>query len=100
MDAEYDAPDTTSNPVEMTRTACGQELGCVEAYDTDEATYIRFESRDRAAEYGSSLDDGFVVNYIVMDFAGKDGTSPQHQRSAMEVLAGTWQDYHGTFPDR
>ncbi|MBG6215036.1 MULTISPECIES: hypothetical protein [unclassified Cryobacterium] len=75
MDAEHDAPKTRSDSVEITSTACVEDLDCVEAYDTDEATYVRFESRDRAAKYGSSLDDGVVVNYIVMNFAER---MPRH----------------------
>jgi len=100
VEAEYDAPETTTNPIEITNTACGETLDCLEAYDTEEATYFRFDSRDRADEYASSLEDAFVVNYIVMDFAGKDDAGREKQRWAMEALAGTWQDFEGTFPDR
>lgn len=98
-EAEYDGPDTTSNPVDITDTACGEALDCIEAYDTEEATYYRFASRDRATKYASSLEDGFLVNYIVMDFGGKDA-SREEQHWAMEALAGTWQSYDGTFPER
>jgi len=35
-----------------------------------------------------------------MDFAGKDDAGREKQRWAMEALAGTWQDFEGTFPDR
>jgi len=100
MESEFDGPDTTTNPEEITAAICDAEIDCVEAYSTDQADYLRFDSRDDAATYAQTLDDGFVVNYIVMDFAGKDAASKQEQRWAMETLAGTWQDYHGDFPDR
>jgi osmotically inducible lipoprotein OsmE len=95
VNAEYNGADVTTNPVEV---EC-DEPDCVEAYSTVEADYSRFGSRERAAEYAATLDDGFVVHYIVMDFDGKDA-SREHQRWAMELLAGTWQDYHGEFPER
>ena len=94
------AADVTTNPVDITESACDDEIRCVEAYSTDEANYYRFASRDDAAEYAAALDDGFVVHYIVMNFAGKHESSPEHQQWAMERLAGTWQDYDGPFPDR
>jgi len=100
MDDEGYAVDVTTNPVDITDDACGDELACVEAYSTDEANYYRFASRDAAADYAATLEDGFVMHYIVMDFAGKDHASREHQQSAMERLAATWQDYDGPFPDR
>ncbi|CAN5193397.1 hypothetical protein BH09ACT3_BH09ACT3_15620 [soil metagenome] len=95
-----DAIDVTTNPVNVTADTCGSELDCVEAYSTEEADYYRFASRDRAADYAATLADGFVIHYIVMDFADKNDVSTEHQRWAMERLAGTWQDYSGAFPDR
>lgn len=92
--------DVTTNPIEITDDACSTELDCVEAYSTEEANYYRFASRDQAADLAATLDDGFVIHYIVMDFAGKDAAAKEHQRWATERLAGTWQDYNGTFPDR
>lgn len=100
MEDHGDAADVTTNPIDITDAACGTALDCVEAYDTDEAAYYRFASRERAAEYAAGLDDAFVIHYIVMDFAGKNDASTEHQRWAMERLAGTWQDYEGTFPER
>ncbi len=100
MEDHGDAVDVTTDPVDITDDACGDELDCVEAYSTEEADYYRFASRDQAADYAATLDDGFVIHYIVMDFAGKDTASKERQRWAMERLAGTWQDYNGTFPDR
>ena len=97
VEAEYE-PDATTNPVDVTADRCGTELDCVEAYTTTEASYFRFGTRERAEEFAATLTDGFVVNYIVMDFAGHDAPAEQ-QRWAMEALAGTWQDYDGTFPD-
>ena len=100
MEGELDGPDRTTNPEEITSTVCGDAIDCVEAYSTVEANYYRFESRDDAAKYGAAVHDGFVVNYIVMDFEGKSGASKQEQLAAMEQLAGTWQDFEGTFPQR
>ncbi|SDZ55264.1 hypothetical protein [Herbiconiux ginsengi] len=100
MDDEGYTVDVTTNPVDITDTVCGDDLKCVEAYSTDEANYYRFTSRDAAASYAASVDDGFAVHYIAMDFTGKNNVSTDAQRSAMERLAGTWQDYDGPFPDR
>jgi len=99
MNSEFDAPDVTTEVMEITDTACGSALDCVEAYSTPEADYFRFDSRERAKEYGATLDDGFVINFIVMDFEGKDA-SVQSQLSAMQSVAGTWNDYEGEFPER
>lgn len=98
VEAEYE-PDGTTNPEDVTAERCGTELDCLEAYTTTEASYFRFGTRQRAEEYAATLADGFVVNYIVMDFAGHEARVEQ-QRWAMEALAGTWQDHDGTFPDR
>ncbi len=59
----------------------------------------RFDTRKGAEEYGSSVKDGFVVNYIVMDFEGKNA-SVEKQLWAMQALAGMWNDYEGDFPGR
>lgn len=89
-----------TEPRDITRTTCGEALDCVEAYATGEATYYRFGSRGAAERFEATVLDGFRSNYIVMDFAGKAGVSKTEQLWAMEYLAGTWQDYEGSFPDR
>ena len=99
MNSQYDAPDVTTEVREITDTACGSAIDCVEAYSTAEADYFRFDTRAGAEEYGATLDDGFVINFIVMDFEGKDA-SVEHQLWAMQAVAGTWNDYEGEFPDR
>jgi hypothetical protein len=99
MTGESGATDTRTDVEEMTDEACDAEVECVEAYSTDEADYFRFSSRQEAQEFASSLDDGFVVNYFVMDFAGKEATA-EHQLWAMQYLAGMWNDYEGGYPDR
>ncbi|QAV70045.1 hypothetical protein ESZ53_06105 [Salinibacterium sp. UTAS2018] len=91
--------DVTTQAEDITDTACATLIDCVEAYSTAEANYYRFDSRDDAEAFGSSVEDGFVINYIVMDFAGKDA-SVQEQLHAMQMLAGMWNDYEGGFPDR
>jgi hypothetical protein len=96
---DSDAVDVTTNPIEITDDVCNETLDCVEAYSTDQADYYRFTSRDMANEFESTLDVGFVVNYIVMDFSNKPDASKVDQRWAMEQLGGTWQDYEGTYPD-
>lgn len=88
------------NAVETTAQLCGQALQCVEAYDTHEATYLRFDDRDQAAAFERTVADGFRSNYIVMDFAGKDDVSTEQQLWAMQSLAGFWNDYEGGFPTR
>ncbi|ASD21743.1 hypothetical protein B7495_06230 [Cryobacterium sp. LW097] len=98
VNAEYET-DSTTNPQDVTADECGAPVDCLEAFTTDEASYLRFGSRERAAEYAATLEDGFVVNFIVMDFAGHDAPI-ESQRRAMEALAWTWQDYEGTFPAR
>lgn len=99
MDAEYTGKDITTDVVEITDTACGSDITCVEAYSTGEADYYRFRTHAAATEHESTLDDGFRVNYFVMDFAGKD-SSVNDQLFAMQVLAGMWNDYEGDFPAR
>ncbi|MGO2618998.1 MAG: hypothetical protein ACTH82_02805 [Glutamicibacter ardleyensis] len=91
--------DATTQPEDITKTACAPPVDCVEAYSTAEADYFRFESKKRAEEYGGTVKDGFVINYIVMDFAGKEAPV-ENQLWAMQELAGTWNDYEGDFPDR
>lgn len=97
--AKYDSPDVTTQAEDITDTACVSLRNCVEAYSTAEAAYFRFDTRKRADEYRSLVKDGFVVNYIVMDFEGKNA-SVENQLWAMQVLAGMWNDYEGDFPDR
>lgn len=89
-----------TEPRDITGTACGETLNCVEAYDTEEATYYRFGSRGAAERFEETVVDGFRSNYIVMDFVDKTGVSKTKQLWAMQHLAGTWQDYEGSFPDR
>lgn len=100
MSSKPDAVDPTTDVVEVTSDACDDDVRCVEAYDTAEATYYRFASRGDAEEFASTVDDGFRSNYIVMDFAGKDAASKEQQLWAMQHLAGIWQDYEGEFPSR
>lgn len=52
-----------------------------------------------AGRQRGAVEDGFVVNYFAMDFAGKTA-SVEVQRWAMQALAGTWNDYEGHFPER
>lgn len=99
VNAEYDAPDSTTQAKDITETACIAPRDCVEAYSTAEADYFRFDTRKDAEQYGSSVQDGFVVNYIVMDFEGKNA-SVEKQLWAMQAVAGMWNDYEGDFPDR
>lgn len=89
-----------TEPRDITGTACGEAVECVEAYATQEATYYRFGSRGAAERFAATVEDGFRSNYIVMDFAGATAASASEQLWAMQHLAGTWQDYEGTFPDR
>ena len=96
---ESGASDTRTHVEEVTDETCDAEVECVEAYSTGEADYFRFSSRQEAGEFASSLDDGFTVNYFVMDFAGKEA-SAEHQLWAMQHLAGMWNDYEGGYPDR
>lgn len=100
LNAESDAVDVTTNPIEITDEVCTETLECIEAYSTDEANYYRFTSRETANEFASTLDDGFIVNYIVMDLSNKPDASHLDQRLAMEQLGSIWQDYEGTYPDR
>lgn len=100
MNSELDAVDATTDVSEITSSACGSDLPCIEAYDTAEATYLRFGSREEATQHAESIEDGFQSNYIVMDFAGKHTASTTEQLWAMQHLAGIWQDYEGDFPDR
>jgi len=98
-DGDSDTVDVTTNPIEITNEVCNETLECIEAYSTDEADYYRFTSRELANEFESTLDVGFVVNYIVMDLSNKPDASKTNQRWAMEKLGGIWQDYEGTYLD-
>lgn len=100
VDEEHTGRDVTTDTREITDAACGDDIPCVEAWDTREAVYYRFETRDEAEGFASTVDDGFLSAYIVMDFAGKGDATTDEQRLAMEQLAGTWQDYEGEFPAR
>ncbi|MDU0328425.1 hypothetical protein RWH43_16825 [Microbacterium sp. KSW2-21] len=91
---------SVTEPRDITRAACGETVDCVEAYDTAEATYYRFGSRGAAERFEATVGDGFRSNYIVMDFAEKTDVSMTEQLWAMQYLAGTWQDYEGSFPNR
>lgn len=88
-----------SEPVDTTREVC-QKYACVEAFDTAEAVYLRFATREDAAKYVEESPDAFQSNYIVMDFSAKTSAEPERQRLAMEFLVSTWQDYEGTLPAR
>jgi hypothetical protein len=99
MDAEYTGKNVITDVVEITDTACTSDIKCVEAYSTAQANYYRFRTHAAATEYEATLDDGFSVNYFVMDLAGKDA-SVNDQLFAMQILAGTWNDYEGDFPAR
>ncbi len=100
MNSEPDANDPTTDVTEITSSACTHAIPCVEAYDTAEATYLRFGSREDAKQHAGMIEDGFQSNYILMDFEGKDAVSKTQQLWAMQHLAGMWQDYEGDFPDR
>lgn len=88
-----------SNAVDVTEDVC-PDVGCVEAYDTTEALYVRFAGRDDAARYTAASADAFQSNYIVMDFSAKPDAEPERQERAMGYLVSTWQDFEGTLPTR
>lgn len=95
VDAEYTGPDHATNPVEITESACGEEIDCVEAWSTDQANYYRFATRDRATEYADGLADGAQSHFIVMDFAGKTGVDRHDQEAASCELRGVHFDHEG-----
>ncbi|PPF35280.1 MULTISPECIES: hypothetical protein [unclassified Pseudoclavibacter] len=95
VDAEYTGPDYASDPVEITESACGEEIDCLEAWSTDQADYYRFATRDEAAEFADGLADGAQSNFIVMDFAGKAGVDRSDQEAASCQLRGTHFDHEG-----
>lgn len=100
MESEPDTADPTTDPQNVTSSVCRGAIPCVEAWDTAEALYVRFESRSAAEAYESTVADGFRSNYIVMDFTGKTSVTKSQQLWAMQHLAGMCQDYEGDFPDR
>lgn len=99
MNAEYDAPDATTQAEDSTDKASGSQFNCVEAYSTAEGDYFRVETRKGAREQGATVKDGFVVNYIVMDFEGKSA-SAERQLWAVQALSGLWNDNEGDYPAR
>lgn len=53
---------------EITDVVCPR-VGCVEAWWTDQATYLRFESHSDAEHFAIGLgDDGHSDRYLVVDF--------------------------------
>ncbi|GAB3286880.1 hypothetical protein [Pseudoclavibacter terrae] len=95
VDAQYSGPDYASNPVEITESACGDEVDCVEAWSTDQADYYRFATRDRATEFAEGLFDGAQSHFIVMDFTGKTGIDRVDQEAASCQLRGANFDHEG-----
>ncbi|WP_271984869.1 hypothetical protein [Pseudoclavibacter terrae] len=95
VDAQYSGPDYASNPVEITESACGDEVDCVEAWSTDQADYYRFATRDRATEFAEGLSDGAQSHFIVMDFTGKTGIDRIDQEAASCQLRGANFDHEG-----
>lgn len=95
VDAQYSGPDYASNPVEITESACGDEVDCVEAWSTDQADYYRFATRDRATEFAEGLSDAAQSHFIVMDFTGKTGIDRVDQEVASCQLRGANFDHEG-----
>ncbi|MUN06854.1 hypothetical protein [Agromyces luteolus] len=100
MESKSGGADAKTEPTNVTSSVCDETVRCIEAYDTAEALYLRFDTRAGAAKHESTIADGFQSNYVVMDFAGKNGVTKTKQLWAMQHLAGMWQDYVGDFPDR
>lgn len=79
---------TVTNPENVTDTLCRGVSGCLEAWSTDEADYLRFDSNDEARTYLEALRDGYQSNRIVIDFT-RTAPTPDIRRAVKEKIDGT-----------
>ncbi|GAA1116024.1 hypothetical protein [Nocardiopsis composta] len=75
-----------SDPREATGELCGEEFDCVQAYTTDQADYLRFESPEQAGDAAARIGaDAHLSNYIVVRFTDPELTGEQRAKIAESI---------------
>ncbi|MDO5737047.1 MAG: hypothetical protein Q4P15_11295 [Propionibacteriaceae bacterium] len=83
--ADILAGETSIHPVEATAELCA-EMSCVEGWQTDHGTYLRYEQTGNAEYWEIVLgDEGRRWNKIVLDMRGTHLTFDE-KRSAIDTL--------------
>jgi len=67
-----------SNPQEATGELCTDGFDCIQAYTTDQADYLRFETTGEAEEAAARIDaETHLSDYIVVRFTDPELTDEQ-----------------------
>ncbi|WP_405218148.1 hypothetical protein [Agrococcus sp. Ld7] len=74
--------ESAAGLTEATAVMC-VEVPCLEAWDSDHARYLRFETTGDAAEHANAADDATMDRYIVIDYSDKN--TPQSVRDDIEM---------------
>lgn len=74
--------ESAAGLTEATAAIC-VEVPCLEAWDSDHARYLRFETTGDAAEHAIAADDATVDRYIVIDYSNRN--TPQRVRDDIET---------------
>lgn len=76
------AASSAAGLAEATAARC-DEVPCLEAWVSDHAQYLRFETISDAVEYANAVDDATLDRYIVIDYSGRN--TPQRVRDDIET---------------
>lgn len=72
-----------ANPEEATAELCGDGFDCVQAYPTDQADYLKFESTDEAEDAAERIGaDTYLSNYVVIRYTDPELTEKQRAKIA------------------
>lgn len=75
-----------SNPRETTGELCTDGFDCMQAYSTDQADYLRFESTDEAEDAAARIDaETHLSDYIVVRFTDPELTDEQRAKIAESI---------------
>ncbi|MBD3943254.1 hypothetical protein IF188_16295 [Microbacterium sp. NEAU-LLC] len=79
-----------TNPRENTDEVCDGIDDCIEGWESDGATYLRFTSIDAASTFADSLDDDvFQSNFIVIEW--DDSVGATQRKWVEDVFLGAHQ---------
>lgn len=82
--------ELATNPRDVTTDTCVGEPRCQQAYETDQAKYLKFDSTEDAEKALVSSDNARRSRAIVVTF--KDSTLTEEQKQQIfEVIDGTHQ---------
>lgn len=84
-------PDLTtiSNEEDVTKSMCEGVDGCIEAWTSDQADFLRFDSNQHAADFVTELGiDGYHSNRVVIDFTHTEADAETRELMA-ELIDGT-----------